>query len=227
MAGTEILGMIVGAGLTILVFSYLLGDNPLYRLALHLFIGALIGYTLGLIFREVGVRLIIAPWLEDPLGNVVLILPVMIGLGLFFFKSFRRIAYVGNLFLAYLIGVGLAIALRGAWAGTFAPQVSATAHAVSFESLSLTSLVRGVLIVVGTASTLLAFNFSFTAGKRAGLAGLWARLMKPAQWAGRTFLTFAFGVAFAGALTASLVVFIGRIQYLIDALSKIANAVGM
>jgi hypothetical protein len=33
---------------------------------------------------------------------------------------------------------------------------------------------------------------------------------------GRWFLLVTFGVAFAGALTASLSIFIGRIQYLID-----------
>ena len=49
----ETIGLITGTGLTLLVFSYVLGDNPLYRLALHLFIGALVGYSFGIAFRFV------------------------------------------------------------------------------------------------------------------------------------------------------------------------------
>ena len=36
---------IAGAVLTILIFSYLLGDNFLYRIAIHIFIGAAAAYT--------------------------------------------------------------------------------------------------------------------------------------------------------------------------------------
>ena len=44
-------GLVVGAVLTLLIFSYLLGDNPLYRLTLHIFVGALVGYSLGIVLR--------------------------------------------------------------------------------------------------------------------------------------------------------------------------------
>ena len=58
MSYLELIGMAVGALLTILVFSYLLGDNFLYRLALHIFLGALVGYTFGMVISEVWGKLI-------------------------------------------------------------------------------------------------------------------------------------------------------------------------
>ena len=54
----ELIGMAIGTVLTILIFSYLLGNNPLYRLALHIFLGALTGYALGIVIREVWFKLV-------------------------------------------------------------------------------------------------------------------------------------------------------------------------
>lgn len=41
----NLIGWVVAAALTLMVFSYLLGNNPLYRLAQHLFVGVSIGYV--------------------------------------------------------------------------------------------------------------------------------------------------------------------------------------
>lgn len=77
----EIVGLILGAGLTLLIFSYLLGDNPLYRLALHLFIGALVGYSFGIVLRDVLIGMLLTRWLTEPVAVVV---PLVLGLLLLF-----------------------------------------------------------------------------------------------------------------------------------------------
>jgi hypothetical protein len=211
----ETIGLIIGTGLTLLVFSYVLGDNPLYRLALHLFIGALVGYSSGIAFRFVVFEVIFERLVG---GEHILVIPVVLGI-LILIKGLPRHAYIGNLSVAYLVGVGTAVALSGALLGTLVPQIGATGHAVSFESLNLLllddwgHLVRGLLIVFGTVCTLMAFNF--TAGKQRGLAGVWAQVVGAMAWVGRVFLIFAIGVAFAGALTASLSILIGRFQYIL------------
>lgn len=41
----EVLLAALGAALTLCIFSYLLGDNPLFRLALHIFVGASVAYV--------------------------------------------------------------------------------------------------------------------------------------------------------------------------------------
>ncbi len=106
--------------------------------------------------------------------------------------------------------------------GTLVPQIRATGDAISFSSLA--KLGNGLLIITGTICTLMAFNF--TVQEQPGLAGIWSKFVKIVGGiAGRGFLIFAFGVAFAGALTASLSIFIGRIEYVIDALEKIISSI--
>ena len=213
----EAAGLVVGAILTLLVFSYLLGDNPLYRLALHLFVGALVGYSLGVVLRDVLLGMVLTQLLTNPLAVVV---PLVLGI-LLLFKGFPRQAYAGNFSVAYLVGVGTAVALSGALLGTLVPQIGATGRALSPASLASSrgGLLDGLLIVVGTTCTLMAS--AFVARKRQGLAGAWAQIVRLAAGVGRIFIIFALGVAFAGALTASLSIFIGRIQYLIDVLTDV------
>jgi len=207
----ETAGLVAGAVLTLLIFSYLLGDNPLYRLALHLFVGALVGYSFGIVVRDVLLGMVLGQWLTDPQAMLA---PLVLGL-LLLFKGFPRYAYVGNLAVAFLVGVGAAVALSGALLGTLIPQVGATGRAMSLPSLLSfrAGLLDGLLIVAGTVCTLMASTFA--AQKQRGLAGAWGQIVRLAAGIGRVFLIVALAVAFAGAVTASLSIFIGRLQYLI------------
>ncbi len=207
----EMLGLIIGAGLTLLIFTYLLGDNFLYRLALYLFIGVLLGYTLGVVLLfgvEVMGRL--------ASGEYLLVPPLIAGI-LLLMKGFRKYAYIGNFSVAFLVGVGTAVALSGALLGTLVPQIRATGRALGGSW----GLVQGLVIVGGTLCTLLAFDFTLTARRQSGLLGAAAWIVR---FVGRMFLIIAFGIAFAGVLTASLSIFIGRVQYLINAIEAIGGA---
>ncbi|MDY7078938.1 MAG: hypothetical protein SXV54_18650 [Chloroflexota bacterium] len=213
----EIFGLVAGATLTLMVFSYMLGDNPLYRLALHLFVGALAGYSIGVVFRKVIIETVLTRLFINP---IVVVIPLVLGI-LLLFKGFPRQAYIGNFSVAYLIGVGTAVALGGALVGTIIPQIGATGRALSSSSLASFRFgaLDSLLIIVGTVCTLMAFTF--TARKQRGLGGVWNQIVKLTSRAGRVFLIFTFSVAFAGALTASLSIFTGRIQYLIDVFKRI------
>ena len=41
----ELISGIIGLIFTLLIFSYLIGDNPLFRMAVYIFIGAASGYA--------------------------------------------------------------------------------------------------------------------------------------------------------------------------------------
>ncbi len=210
----DIAGLAIGALLTLMILSYLLGDNPLYRLAMHIFVGALVGYSLGVVIQNV---IIDQVW-KHLSSNPVTVIPLMLGV-LLLFKFFPKYAFIGNFPVAYLIGVGTAVALGGALLGSLGPQILATGQAFSSSSSLRLGLLDSFLILVGTICTLM--SFTFTAQKQHGLAGIWSRIVKAIGTVGRVFLTFAFAVAFAGALTASLSIFIGRIQYFIQACATI------
>jgi hypothetical protein len=208
----ELVGLFLGATMTFFSLSYLAGDNPLYRLGLYLFIGTLVGYSFGTVFREVLVGMALPRLLSDPSVAVV---PLMLGI-LLLFKGFPRQAYIGNFSMAYLVGVGTAVALGGVLFGTLAPQVGATGRAFSSASLRAFrfGLLDGLMVVLGTVCTLLAFTF--TRLPRQGEWAVWGKVLSRAASIGRVFLIVAFGLAFAGAVTASLSIFIGRVQTFID-----------
>ena len=55
----QTIGAPLGIILTVSVLSYLLfGDNPLYKLALHIFIGALAGYSFGVVGQKIALVLL-------------------------------------------------------------------------------------------------------------------------------------------------------------------------
>ena len=204
----RLIGPVIAALLGVFVLSYVIGDNPLYRLALHIFAGAMIGYAAGIVVRDVLLGTALRGLLSNP-NSVVL--PLVLGL-LLLFKGLPRQAFVGNSSVGFLIGVGTAVAIGGALLGTVVPQVQATARALSPDALAASrfGLLDGLMVVLGTVCTLLAFTF--TASEPAGDGALWQRILGGASKIGRFILIFAFGVAFAGVLTAALSVFVGRMH---------------
>jgi hypothetical protein len=215
MPGADIFGLFIGAGLTVLVFTYLFGDNIIYRLVLRAFTGALLGYTFAIVLFDLlfarMAQLQAEPWL---------VIPVVIGLALFALKSIRRIAYLGNYPLAVLVGVGIAVALTGALMGTLVPQVEATTGAFGLDTGDPLGPIKGLVIVGGTICTLFAFDITLSPNRR-GIVGSLGMIVRALGSVGRLFLTIALAVAFAGALTASLSFFIGRIHYLVDVLARV------
>ncbi|MBP7998331.1 MAG: hypothetical protein KA314_03105 [Chloroflexi bacterium] len=188
----ETLGIIIGLVATVLVYSYLLGDNPLYRLAVHLLVGVSGGYAAVVALREV-IWPVFRQLLNDPtnpatiLWFVPLALALMLGL-----KAFPRFAWLGNSTMALLVGVGTAVALVGAIMGTLWPQIAAAAQP------STSGVLGGVVTALLTICTLLMFQFT---GRNPEKPAAWQRGI---QGIGQFVLTITFGALFAGILSTSL-----------------------
>ena len=146
--------IIAGAILTVMIFTYLLGDNFLYRIAIHMFIGAAAAFTL-----IVAVEGVLVPWfqltLSNPAGNIpqtiIGVIPLLIGL-LLLLKLNPGFSRVGNLGLAAILGVGTALALWGAITATLLPL---TLDAARSQSNILDTLV----VVIGTVTVLAYFTY--------------------------------------------------------------------
>jgi hypothetical protein len=203
----EFIGEILGLILTVLILSYVVGDNPLYRLALHLLVGASVGYAVAVSSYTLITRVFIPAIQAEGTAQYSLLIPVLLGI-LLLFKAVPRLAYWGNISTAFLVGVGTAVAMGGALLGTILPQISASGSILEWARGGLPYLVNQTLIVGGTVCALLAFTF--TIQKQPGLRGLFGTLLDMLGRFGRIFLLIAFGAAFATALTASLSVLIGR-----------------
>jgi hypothetical protein len=221
MFSPDVVGMVVGVVLTLMVFSYLVGDNPLYRIALYLFVGCIIGYSLGIVIREVFIARVMGGLLGRDLGVVV---PLVLGL-LLLGKGISVTSRIGTIPLAFLVGVGTAVALGGAIVGTIVPQVAATGESLAFRSFGGAAVTRGLLIVIGTVCTLLVFNNS--GQKREGLGALWGSTVRTLSGVGRIFLICALATAFAGAVTTALTVFVGRSDFIIKTVVRLGELLGI
>ncbi len=153
----EQIGAIVGAVLTLMVFSYLLGDNFLYRLAVHVFIGVAAAFVL-----IVALESVVLPWLNQtvlaqpltPANTAIGLIPFLLALMLVF-KGSPRFVGLGNLGLTVVIGVGVALALSGAVSGTLVPFVAATVRGFRPDNV-----LNGFIVLVGTVSVLVYFTYS-------------------------------------------------------------------
>ncbi|MGQ9599224.1 MAG: hypothetical protein ACUVWZ_07375 [Anaerolineae bacterium] len=215
----DMIGTWVAVALTFIVFSYLLGDNVLYRWAEHLFVGAALGYAAVVTFHH-----ILAPKLLIPLVQALdaqegerlalLLVPLVLGL-LLFTKSTKRFSAWGNLSLAFLVGVGGALAIGGALSGTLWPQIDATADVARYARYgSGLGLISGLVVLIGTTGVLL--HFYFAAGEKGRWARFRNRIVQTWGGLGRWFLFIAFGAILATTFMSRLSLLTGRIQFLLD-----------
>lgn len=207
----DVLGGWVAFVLTLMVFSYLLRDNPLFRLAEHLFVGVAVGYAVVVVWRTVLVPRLWAPLASDPVGNWPFLVPLALGL-LLLARVRARGSWLANLPMGFLFGVGAALSIGGVLLGTLYPQLQASLVSLNPASHGgqWSGVVDAAVLAVGTLSTL--FYFYFTAAREGhGVAGSLRR-----AWVavGRWTLLVAFGALFAGAMISRLSLLIARVQFL-------------
>lgn len=213
----DLLSAIFGLLFTLMIFSYLLGDNPLFRVAIYIFIGVSSGYAAAVVWHYVLVPKLFEP-LADPNQLVLLIVPLILSFSLLA-KLSPRISWIGNFAMALLVGVGAAAALGGAVLGTLIPQVQAAMDAFDFRAASTTSdaffgLINGVVMLAGTVFTLGYFHFSVQRAPD-GAPGRY-RILEWISWVGRIFIAITFGVLFAGVYMAALTAMIERLVFIIE-----------
>lgn len=207
---------------TLLIFSYLIGDNPLFRIAVYIFVGVSSGYIAAVAWWQV-----IWPRLGYPLifgdismaENGYLLVPLF-GSLLILMKVSPRLAGMGRVVMAFLVGVGAAVTIAGALGGTLLPQISGTINAFDLNAANarnigfIEAVSSGAIILAGTVFTLIYFHF----GARPKADGSMHRLgvIEVMAWAGRIFIGITLGAVFAGVYAAALTALIERIASLIN-----------
>jgi len=208
----DLIGGVVGFGFTIALLSYLIGDNPLYRVALHLFVGVAAGYAgLVVIYQVLTPRLIVPMTSGDfqPQSLALLAVPLILFIFLIL-KLGPRTAAIGNVSIAYLIGVGVAVAVGGAVTGTLFPQISMAWNAnYAFPH----PLVNRLVIVVGAVTTLLYFQF-WLRGETATGGAERAAPMRALADIGKGFLVVTLGAIYGGMILSGIAVFSERVTSL-------------
>jgi hypothetical protein len=220
----EIIGTFFAAALTLMVFSYILGDNALSKLASHIFVGVAIGYAIIVVWHGV-----FSPAVSS--GNWLVVLPPLI---LGFFLVFKMLPVqggvtntLGSITLAFVLGVGAAMAIGGALFGTLLPQVSALIN-ISLNPLhypdtenevGLVVWLNNIIIVLGAIGTFFYFTFAvrtqgFLGGFRESFVRFWAGM-------GRLMLIFTLGALFASSFNSRVALLVFRLQFLMDSFYSI------
>jgi hypothetical protein len=212
----DLIGGIIGFVLTICVFSYILGDNLLFRVAIHIFIGVAAAYAAIMIWYNVIWTQLVLPLLS---GQIGLLIPLLLSL-LLLAKAIPRISGLGNPVMAYLVGVGAAAAVGGAVFGTIFPQASASvnlfdhANLLQGDPLNVAlNFLNSSIILVGTLTTLIYFHFGIRGG---GLGSQRPILLRSVSWIGQAFIAVTFGSLFAGVYAAALSALIERFSFVVN-----------
>ncbi len=204
---------IVAALLTLVVYSYLVGDNPAYRAAQHLFVGVSVGIAVLVAFYNVVWPQLLFLYQQKDTFTIFtnpsllfLFLSLILGVVLLFKLTLPRNA-ASNSVLGIILGTGAAVALAGALIGTLIPQALATMVPLNGNG-TIPSILGNVVLVVGVVTTLSYFYFT---GRKDGSRGPVAQY---GATLGRYFIMIAFGAIF-GLLTVSFFAALyGRIFFL-------------
>jgi hypothetical protein len=213
----ETIGPFIAAILTLMVFSYILGDNFLFKLAAHIFVGVAVGYAILVVLHEVFIPTLIS-------GDIARVLPALFLCFLLIFKIRPTQGGVtnalGSIALAFVLGVGVALAIGGALFGTLLPQVSTTAdislnpnHYPDTENeVGLVLWLNNIIIILGTLGTF--FYFTFAVRARGFLGGLREGLVRFLAGMGRLMIIFTLGALFANTVSSRVALLISRLQFL-------------
>jgi hypothetical protein len=208
---------------TLMILSYLVGDNPLFKIAVYLFIGVASGYAAAIVFWQVLYTKLLFPTSQALLSGAynqgfLLVVP-WLGFAFILMKVSPRLSGIARITMAFLVGAGAAVTIAGALTGTIIPQVNATinffdrqaAAARNIDAIEV--LGNGAILLVGVVTSLTYFHFGASqkpdgSTKRFALIDMFA-------WVGRIFIGITLGAIFAGVYAAALTAFIERISSLV------------
>jgi hypothetical protein len=199
----DLIWTLVGFFLTLLVFTYLFGDNFFFRLASYLFVGVSAGYVGVTVIYQVILPRLILPLLQGSLMERLFVLVPLVMAALLLTKLSNQLAPLGKLPMAYLVGVGAAVAIGGAVFGTLIGQVSGAARPFDVYTYGAGGLLEGLLLLVG----------------RTGRAAV----VETLALIGQVFIGIALGAVFAGVFTASLTALMDRIQFLLTVIAQFTS----
>ena len=213
-------GTIIAVILTVMIFSYLLGDNPVFRLAEHILIGVSVGWgVLQIVFNLFvpAFNYILDTGQTGGLDWWLYLVPMVLGL-LMLLRPLRPARPITNLIMALVVGTVAALALAGAISGTLLPQVGAT-----MLPLNSGDIVGRVVLILGTILALWYFQFTVfrvnssdeTSASHPGSDGYGHQ---PAVYrlVGRWAIMLAFGAVFASVFLTYFAALVDRLLFLIN-----------
>lgn len=205
--------VIVFAGLgTIAIYSYLFGENGLYRFFEHLYIGVAAGFAPYFMIVNFLWPKAIAPLLgfdvlvgEPRTSMEKYLIGLALVTGLFFYARYisNRLRVLFLIALTVTLGASAGLAIKGIFSELI-PQIQSSIKPIVANDLH-TSL-NNAVFMTGLALTLLYFVFTLGDDRNP--------LVKKARFTAKLFIIICFGAFFGSTVSARLAILIERIDFL-------------
>jgi len=208
----EKIGVILAAGLTLCAYSFLYKDNPFFKLAEHIFLGATVGYLLTITVHQYFAKQVYTPLIEplifpdktEHAPQWAVLIPVTLGI-LLLLRIHPKCAWLSRYPFALMVGWG---------AGLMIPQVvdafifkQAQASMAAFNrSPNLFENMSTVVTFLGVTSVLIYFFFSV---RQEGI-------VRKVSLMGAFFLMVSFGATFGFTVMARISLLTGRMEFLLN-----------
>ena len=221
---------------TLAVFSFLYRDNPIYRLAEHVFVGVAAGYGIVVQFHTVFMPNLVRPLRDEGvralllhrqfhLGALLLVIPGILGF-MIFLKFVSNYAWLARWPMAVVIGYYSGAAIIGSAQGDLIPQIQANVLPIvragawgrfigSPGIFTFLDVLYNPILIVGTFCCLIYFFFSkehtgVTGG--AAAVGIW-------------FLMISFGASYGSTVMTRVSLFLERAYFLLKETTMLPGSV--
>lgn len=209
----DILGLWIGAALSLCIFSFLYRDNPLYRLAEHIFVGVSAGYCMCVGYWQVLHPNLIARLQQ---GDWRYAFAAVLGIMLLL-RLWPKYAWMGRWPLAFMVGIYAGYNIVYTMQAQVLAQIGDTILKL-WGNADWTITLKNWLILIGVLSSLTYFYFSVE--HKGIIIGNAARV-------GIWVLMITFGATFGYTVMARVSLLVGRVMFFQDVWMRTARWLGV
>jgi hypothetical protein len=189
----------LAAFLTLAVFSFLLGDNRLYKFAERLWVGVSTGYWTMLLYHQGFSDKVILPIVHE--GKLYYLIPVVLGI-LMWFRLSPKLGWLSRYALGFYVGIATGVYIPLAFRTAVFLQVEGTIRPLEATWAGL----NFVLALVGVICSLIYFFFS---KPHTGIFGTFSKI-------GIYTLMIGFGAGFGLTMMGRVALLVQRVLFLRD-----------
>lgn len=187
----------VAAFMTLAIFSFLVGDNPVYKFAERLWVGISTGYWTMLLYHTSFTDKVLTPIFSE--GQSVYLIPTLMGLTMWL-RLFPKFAWVSRFAMAFYIGISTGLFIPLAFKTSIFLQAEGSIRPIEASSGGVVQL----LVLVGLTCSLVYFFFSKA---HTGVLGGMSKV-------GIYTLMIGFGAGFALTVMGRVALLVNRVIFL-------------
>lgn len=200
-------GIMIAAGLTLAIYSFLYKDNPAFKVAENLYVGVALGYTVIITWFNA-----LKPDLYDPLlvplftgqrAQYLLFVPMLLGVFMLLRLS-RSLAWLSRWTFAFVMGLGAGVTIPNYIHTFILKQLEPSMQPVFYGGEMVLGSINTMLVLLGVVSVLIYFFFSV---EHKGPVGVISKI-------GIWFLMVSFGASFGYTVMGRMSLLIGRVMFL-------------